>query len=231
MILKEIIDFIDSKVPPESALDFDNVGFSADYDLNQEIDSVKILMDLYPENDNFNKNTLIITHHPPLFKPVTPTYTVHSNWDIIDGGANEALAETLSLKVESVFDSTTNIGRICSCDFSFNEFKEIILDNFSDVRVVNPFEDDKIISSVGVISGFGLKNPEYINLASTLDLDILVSGDLTQETGVLARNLNVCLIDLGHHESEVPGLFKLASVLSEIDVDCEVIDEKPILKL
>ena len=39
---------------------------------SKEIDSIKILMDFYPKDDNFGKNTLIITHHPPLFIPKTP---------------------------------------------------------------------------------------------------------------------------------------------------------------
>lgn len=231
MKLKEIIDFIDSKVPHEFALENDKIGFSRDYDLNQDINSVRIFMDLYPEDDNFGSDTLIVTHHPPLFEPESPTYTVHSNWDIIDGGANEALADALGLNVRGVFDSKTNIGRICECEFTFKELKDKILNNFNNARVVSPFEDDEIIKHIGIISGFGLKNPNYIRLASELNLDILISGDLTQETSVLAKNLNLCLIDLGHHESEVPGLFKLAGVFSEIIVDCEVIDKKPILKL
>ena len=51
-----------------------------------------------------------------------------SNWDIINGGANEALAETLKLNVISPFDKTTNIGRICKTDKSFGDFEKDILD-------------------------------------------------------------------------------------------------------
>ena len=112
MKLKEIIEFLDEKIPKSLALDFDEVGFKKDYDLEQDILSVKIYMDLLPEDDN-GENTLIITHHPPLFTPKTPTYTIHSNWDIIDGGANEALADSLNLEVIDYFDIDTHIGRIC----------------------------------------------------------------------------------------------------------------------
>ena len=71
MKLKEIIDFLDEKIPEDLALDFDNVGFMGEYDLNSDIDSIKILMDLWRADDNFNASTLIITHHPTLFKPKT----------------------------------------------------------------------------------------------------------------------------------------------------------------
>ena len=106
MNLKNIINFLNEKIPENLALDFDNVGLMGDWDLNQNITSIKVFMDLSPEDDNDNENTLIITHHPPLFTPKTPTYTIHSNWDIIDGGANEALANTLKLEV---IDSVLNI--------------------------------------------------------------------------------------------------------------------------
>ena len=140
-------------------------------------------MDLYPEFDTQKTNTLILTHHPPLFNPKTPTYTIHSNWDIINGGANEALAETLKLNVISPFDKTTNIGRICKT--------------------------------------------EYIKLTRKLNLDLLISGDLTQESAVLAKNLDITLIDLGHHSSEVPGLYKLKELLKPLNIKCEVVNIKP----
>lgn len=231
MKLKEISKFIDERIPKSLALGFDEVGFKKDYDLNQNITSIKVYMDLLPEDDENYENTLIITHHPPLFVPKTPTYTIHSNWDIIDGGANEALANTLDLEVIDYFDTETHIGRICDFNGNFLELKRIILDKFSNVEIVNDLDDDKSIAKVGIISGFGLKNPEYITLAKNKNLDILISGDLTQETAILAKNLEITLIDLNHHESEVPGLYALKDILSELDLNIEVIDKKPIEQL
>lgn len=228
MKLKEIIDFIDEKIPKSLALKTDEVGFKKDYDLDQEIASVKIYMDLQPEDDGANEHTLIITHHPPLFVPKTPTYIIHSNWDIIEGGANEALAETLNLEVISYFDTDTGIGRICKSNQKFCELKKTITDNFDNARIVNNLDDEKLINKVGVISGFGLKNPKYVHLSKSKELDILISGDLTQQTAILAKNLGITLIDLNHHESEVPGLYALKDALNELDVDIEVIDKKPI---
>ena len=228
MNLKNIINFLNEKIPENLALDFDNVGLMGDWDLNQNITSITVLMDLSPEDDNNNENTLIITHHPPLFTPKTPTYTIHSNWDIIDGGANEALANTLKLEVIDYFDKKTKIGRICKSDYTFNELKNIILKNFKNPRIVNDLDDTAEIKKVGIISGFGLKKPEYIKLAKEKNLDILISGDLTQETAILAKNIGITLIDLYHHESEIPGLYELSNILSELNIKIEVIDKKPI---
>ena len=227
MKLKTIIDFLEDKIPQNLALDFDNVGLMGEYDLDLEISSIEIFMDLMPEYDN-SPDTLIITHHPPLFTPETPTYTIHSNWDIIDGGANDALAEILNLEVIDYFDYSTKIGRVCKSNQTFLELKKSILEKFSNVRIVNNLNDNDIIEKVGIISGFGLKNPEYVKLAKNNDLDILISGDLTQESAILAKNLKITLIDLNHHESEVPGLYALGEVLNDLDIDVKVIDEKPI---
>ncbi|MBQ6099831.1 MAG: Nif3-like dinuclear metal center hexameric protein [Methanobrevibacter sp.] len=230
MKLKEIIEFIDERIPKSLALKSDEIGFKTEYDLTEEITSIKIYMDLLLKDDNC-ENTLIITHHPPLFTPKTPTYIIHSNWDIIEGGANDALAKTLNLEVMDCFDSNTHIGRICKADKKFIELKKNILDNFTHARIVNNPDDEKLIKNVGVISGFGLRNPEYIIYAKHKNLDILISGDLTQETAMLAKNLGITLIDLNHHESEVPGLYALANLLKELNINIEVIDRKPIEKL
>ncbi|MBR5504288.1 MAG: Nif3-like dinuclear metal center hexameric protein, partial [Methanobrevibacter sp.] len=149
MKLKEIIDFLDEKIPETLALDFDNVGLMGDYDLDSDIDSIKIFMDLCLQDDVFNDNTLIITHHPPLFEPKTPTYTIHSNWDIIDGGANEALAESLTLDVVDYFDDETKIGRICKSNYTFKELKDIILNSFNTARAVNALDDEKKLKKIG----------------------------------------------------------------------------------
>lgn len=228
MKLKDIIEFLDEKIPPSLALDHDEVGFKGDYDLTEEINSIKIYMDLLPEDDLNYENTLIITHHPPLFVPKTPTYTIHSNWDIIGGGANDALAKALKLEVSGYFDDETGIGRICKTDLKFIELKRQILDNFSNARIVNSLDDDNSIKNIGIISGFGLKNPEYILLAKNKNVDILISGDLTQETAILAINLGITLIDLNHHESEIPGLYALGDVLKELKINVGIVDKKPI---
>ena len=231
MKLKDIIEFLESEIPNELAIQGDNIGLQDNYDLDIEINSIEIYMDLFPEDDEFLENTLIITHHPPLFKPKTPTYTIHSNWDIIKGGANESLANTLNLEVIDYFDDETKIGRICKSDYTFSQLKEIVLNNFESPRIVNSLNNIDKANKIGIISGFGLKNPNYIKLAKSKNLDILISGDLTQETAVLAKNLNIALIDLGHHSSEVPGLHRLKRTIQKINVPCEVIDKNPVEKI
>ena len=227
MLLNDICKFIENKISVKYALASDKIGFADNYDLNIEINSVKVLMDLSKEDDEiFDEKTLIITHHPPLFRPKTPTYTIHSNWDIIEGGANEALADSLNLEVVDVFHAQTGIGRLCKFNGTYKDLEEIIKENFPQetTRIVNkPKLNDKI-EKIAIVSGFGLKNPDYIKLAKDKKADIFISGDLTHETAVLAKNNNLTLIDLGHHNSEIPGLYKLGEILSSCGINVGVIN-------
>ena len=51
MKLSEIIDFLEEKIPKSLALKGDEIGFKRDYDLAQNIELIKIYMDLLPEDD------------------------------------------------------------------------------------------------------------------------------------------------------------------------------------
>lgn len=223
MLLEDIEKLLELKVPSELALENNHIGFMDDYDLNQDIERVRIYMDLYPEYDNPEENTLILTHHKPLFIPKTPTYVLHSNWDIIEGGANEALAEALELEVTDTFDKSLGIGRICRPKDESN-FMKNLKKRFDDVRAVGELNG---LNKIAIISGFGLRNPNYIKLATDENVDVLISGDLTQETAVLAVNNGLSLIDLGHHQSEVPGLMRLEKLFEDTDLTVEVINHPP----
>ncbi len=97
---------------------------------------------------------------------------------------------------------------------TFGKFEKDISDSFKEIRIVNKPPNNKNLIKIGIISGFGLKNPEYVTLAKKLNLDLLISGDLTQESAILAKKTWILLlIDLGHHSSEVPGLYKLEELL------------------
>ena len=229
MNLNEIIEFLNKEVPQDLALSNDNIGLMGSYDLTQEITSIKIFMDLHPQDDDYPSNTLIITHHPPLFSPKTPTFTIHSNWDIMEGGANEALADCLNLNAIESFDKDTDIGRICETDLSYKDLKENILNSFNEFTVVNKPNEDKIIKKIAIISGFGLKKPDYIKLAKKNNLDMIISGDLTQETAIMAINFDLTLIDLGHHNSEVPGLYYLKNIIDKLNISCEIINKVPMV--
>lgn len=224
MLASELFKLVEHRVPLKLALDDDKVGFiGPGYSDEIEVGKVAVILDVIPENLNRLEADLIVCHHPPLFLPSTPTYIIHSNWDIFQGGANDALAESLKLKVSGVLDEKTGIGRICTtkCSFSLDDFIETVFQSIDvdNIRIVKG--NKSIIEKVAVISGFGL-NPYHIKLASKKGVDLLLSGDLTHPGSILAQKLGITLIDATHQGTEVPGLIKLCSLLNEMGVKASV---------
>ncbi|MDR1819232.1 MAG: Nif3-like dinuclear metal center hexameric protein [Methanobrevibacter sp.] len=221
----ELIKLIEDLIPKELGLKNDKIGYLSQ-NTDMDIEKIKVLMDLYPEEDlNSNKKEMFITHHPPLFEPKTPTYVVHSNWDIITGGANDALAETLDLRILDIFDKDNGIGRICKSKLNFKEFLSLAAEKLSlnQMSVVNPLDDEYVLDKIAIVSGFGLSNIEYVKLAKEKNIKLFLSGDLIHRSAILAKDLDICLLDINHHKSEIPGLIKLYDMVSNIGLDTELI--------
>ena len=198
MFANDIFNVIDELVPRKYALKNDNIGyFSKNYE-NLDIKNINVLMDLLPEDDlKFEEGELVISHHPPLFMPKTPTYVVHSR----------------------ICSSTKTLDQFLA--FVCYKFGP------ENVRLVNDGDFDKMLRKIAIVSGFGLSNKEFIKLAKDRSVDAFVSGDLNHSNAILAKKLGVTLIDVSHHIIELPGLFALTQMLKnnhEIDVPVEMID-------
>ena len=230
MFANDIFNIIDKLVPRKYALENDRVGYFGKTFDNLDIKNIKILMDLFPDYDSkFSTGDLVISHHPPLFMPKTPTYVVHSNWDIVNGGSNDSLAYYLGLKPISIFHKQSGIGRICSSTKTLDQFLALVCYKFGpeNVRLVHDGDFDKMLRKIAIVSGFGLSNRQLIKLAKDRSVDAFVSGDLNHSNAILAKKLGVTLIDISHHIIELPGLFALTELLrrnEEIDVPVEMID-------
>ena len=225
MLASELFKAIDKIAPPYLALKSDKIGYLGPGNPEEmEIDKVQVRMDVLPYDDLSNSD-LVICHHPPFFEPDFPVYVVHSNWDIVKGGSNDALAECLNLWVLDVLDEKTGIGRICSTVTTIEKFIRVISSAISTDHIKIVGNQQKIIKKIAVVSGFGLNNPEYLNLAYQKGADIYLSGDLTHQSAVLAEKLGICVIDATHHATEIPGLIKLHDFISKLGIKTELVDE------
>ncbi len=181
---------------------------------------------------NYKDYDLLITHHPPHMEPEIPTYVIHSNWDVISGGACDALANKLEMEINDILDPETGLGRIVSPlngPISIGNLKSLIKEklNVDCIKYVlshkfleNP---EKTVSKIAIVSGFGL-NPNFIKIAHEKGAEVYISGDLTHPGAVLAKILGIDLIDVNHHASEIPGLYALARLIQGFGVDVEVFD-------
>jgi len=228
----ELFSMIDARIPPTLALPGDRVGYIGDEDPHDlDIARVLLLMDYYPAAGdvhlNFNEYDLVVLHHPPQSPPPLPAFVIHSNWDLIDGGACDALAESVQLSCNDVLDPATGLGRIGTVPggiIPLSRFVRYIMRSLKigSVRTVN-YSEDRLISRVGVVSGFGL-NLNLIRVAQDRDVDLFLSGDLTHPGAIIAKGSDLVLIDATHHATELPGLKRLGDVLAGMGVHVTVRD-------
>jgi dinuclear metal center YbgI/SA1388 family protein len=241
----ELFRKIEKIIPLDTALEGDPVGFMGTGNPEDiQVQKVLVLMDYIHSSElefiskalnnleiNYKDYDLLITHHPPLIKPEIPTYVIHSNWDLINGGACDSLAEILEIKVLDILDPETGLGRlgdfhkpITMEDLETHIMEKLNIDSIKTVQTSKFLNNSQIkIKKIAIISGFGL-NPHFINIAHERGAEVYISGDLTHPGAILAKTLGINLIDINHHASEIPGLYDLANILEDLGIAVEVFD-------
>lgn len=220
MLASELFKMIEIHVPKELTLKTDIVGFIGPGNPEMiEVKKVLVVLD-YLHGLEKGEFDLVISHHPPIITPEIPTYVLHSNWDIVKGGANDALANSIKMEVMDIFDKKTGIGRICSTETTLKDIIITISDQLKSDHLKIVKGDGEVIKHVAIVSGFGL-NPEYIELAKKKGMDLFLSGDLTHKGALLAKNLGITVIDATHQATEIPGLIRLSQFISKFGLIVE----------
>ena len=114
MRVSDLLRDLEEKVPLDIALEGDLVGYIGPGSPDSfDVGRVLVVMDYLPGVEGACRAyDLLVLHHPPPVSPGVPAYVMHSNWDIVDGGAADALARCLGITVDSVLDQETGLGRV-----------------------------------------------------------------------------------------------------------------------
>jgi len=190
-----------------------------------------ILKELNPD-----KNTLIICHEPVLFKirySLTPEYDdnlIESNnekLNLIKSSRVNIARFHLSLDSSSHGTTVTLIKKLGLSEikhfdyFSICELRntEVAKDflkktkNALSLPFINLTGDkNKKLKKILVIAGGGA-NKEFISFALSNECDAIISGDSYMESKYLAYENNMLLIDIGHQNSEAPGVENFAKII------------------
>ncbi|NBV90402.1 MAG: Nif3-like dinuclear metal center hexameric protein, partial [Actinobacteria bacterium] len=201
--LAEVIAVLNQVYPEELAADWDSVGLVVG-DLDATIDRALLVVDVTAETvaQAIDESvTLIIAHHPLLFRGVTSVaeitnkgslitqlikhnialLTIHTNGDASLGGVSDALASVIGLSYDEVqaIEPETGIGRIGNlatpipaAEFA-NQISQVLPQSNAPVRLAgNP---DRIISRVAVCGGAG---DSLLPTVVQLEVDAFVTSDL-----------------------------------------------------
>ena len=240
-----ILKLLSEKAPVEARLDFDNVGLlvgHADAKVKRIVLALDITDDVIQETIAENAQ-LIVSHHPLFFslKEVSDAswegsraltmaenriaaICMHTNLDAAKGGVNDALLQVLGLAYTAELDENTLIGRIGEYrdPLPMNDFLKTVKSalHTNGLR----YHDAGIpVKKVAVCGGSG--GGELL-LAKNAGCDTYVTADIKYDPFLLAKHLEINLIDADHFCTENVVIPVLRDWISKRFPEIEVIISK-----
>lgn len=233
--LKEITDFLYSVAPTYLAESYDNVGLLVEGG-NENVKKVLVSLDTdlsVAEEAKEKGCSLLISHHPLIFKPVKRVkkedalfsliknnislYAMHTNYDAVKGGLCDVLlskiAETQNTEILSG-DEESEIGRIAELksEVTLAEFAENVKERLGlkCLRVVG--NKDKKIKTIAICNGGGA---DFVYDAHAKGADLYISGDFKYHHARHAYENNMALLEITHYDAEILFIDEIAECLKK----------------
>lgn len=233
MTVKDVLEYLKSIAPFDTAESYDNVGLLVG-NLDNEVTGVCTCLDITHAvvKEAFEKGAnLIVSHHPVIFEGLKqiPEWSVvydliqhgicaiamHTNFDIAENGVNETLCELLEFEPCGYLDG--KYGAICEMPLPFTprglaEHCKAKLD-LECVRFSRFECDRRELSRVAVCCGGGVDR-DIMRLARENNIDAIISGDIKHNFRIEAENCGITLIDAGHFGTEKAAAHSLAKLIT-----------------
>lgn len=240
--VKEVYEVLNGKYPYCMQESYDNSGIMVD--CGREITRVVVSLDITNAVVRYADAVgaeLIVSHHPVIFHPIKQiTYnspvrlmiekgvsaiSAHTNYDIAEGGVNDALASKLVLhdilpvfKVsESVISGVPHenfIGRKgqLPVEMQPREFASYVGEKLLGRRGVEYVDGRRPIKTVAVGGG---ACGEFVFECADEGIDAFVTGEAKHHEMIYAAEHGITLIAAGHYATECVSLKALAETLRE----------------
>lgn len=240
--VKDVFDLLARKAPPETKLDFDNVGLlvgRSDREVKKVLLSLDITDEVIAEAIELSAD-LIVSHHPLFFelKSVTDaTWTgeraltlaenriaaicMHTNLDAARGGVNDALLAAVGCDYAGELDPETGIGRVgvrpqdTALQVFLAEIKESL--HCAGLRY---HDAGRPVRRVAVCGGSG---GGELALAYAAGCDTYVTADIKYDPFLEAKHLGLNLIDADHFCTENVVVPVLKSWINEAFSDVDAV--------
>ena len=226
MKLKTVYDLLNEISSFFLQEEWDNSGLNVG-DFNKEIEKIYISLDLDDKLiEKVEENSLIITHHPLIFKPIKKMIpnrfstklvikmiqknishiAMHTNFDKTH--LNEYFAKKV-LGFEGVAEDFVFYAKV---DMDFNELVEYVKQkmNLDILRVVKAKEK---IKKIAITTGAGM------SLLDLIKADCFLTGDIKYHEAMDAKIRGINLIDITHYHSEKYFVDCLGEVLEKSDIE------------
>ena len=248
MIVRELIQHIDTFAPFSLAEEWDNPGLMAgSYDA--EISRIAVCLDAVSEAvieaGNMGCNVLVC-HHPLIFRPLKRIDTgtdigrtiheaitrnvniiaAHTNWDKAPGGVNDTLAALLGLEGVSSLGEFGVVGEVHAEDT--RKFLERVKTSWELSRL--DFFTRNMPERISRIALCGGSGAEFWSDAIRHNADVYITADMKYHelTDATRAGLSVALAE--HGEMERATIPELARKISESGIETRIIDVRALTK-
>lgn len=231
--VQDVFQTLCQLAPLELQMDFDNSGFllgHGDEPITRALMALDVT-DAVIDEAICVKAQLIISHHPLIFRPLRSVtdgspegrrvlklienriavISMHTNLDIVEGGVNDVLMESLGIQTESALDED-GCGRVGVLDakLTMQEFLPRVKETLhcDGLRYIDA---GKRVYRVAVMGGSGA---DSMDRAAALGCDTFVTSDIKYHQFQMALDLGLNLIDADHFNTENPMIPALAETLA-----------------
>ncbi len=253
--VKDVYEIINRSYPYCLQEDYDNSGIMAD--CGRDIDRIVVALDITNSVVDYAVSVgaqMIVSHHPVIFRPIRcvpyqsplrkliesgiSAVSAHTNFDIAEGGVNDALASKLDLHdVKPVFkvsEKSVNgemrrnyIGRAGYTgsvmqpeEFAVHTAKCLL--GRTSIEFVNGGRPIRHVAVGGGACG------EFVFECLDNHIDAFVTGEAKHHELIYAKDNGITLIAAGHYATENVALEALAETLQKalpnVDVLITIVD-------
>jgi dinuclear metal center YbgI/SA1388 family protein len=233
MHVGEFIKLMEQLAPPALARDFDQGRIGLIVEGRPEITRICCALDATAavvEQAVAASADMLVVHHTPLWTPLTQItgrtaqiirallvsgmnlYVMHTNFDCVEGGVNDALCRLLSLSDIMPM----SLGRVGSCTIPLSELSRRLGGN---IRIWG----GKVgtVKRLAIVAGSGF-DPELIHEAAALGAEAFLSAEMKH---AVARDTPLPCIESTHYALEAPAMRDLA-----VKMGWDYIDDPPIIR-
>jgi dinuclear metal center YbgI/SA1388 family protein len=253
MKIVDLITWFEEWANPAWCESWDNCGWQVEPGILQE--SARVLVCLTPtlavmqEAIATNAN-LIFAHHPLIFSPPKSLrrgeaiadmvrlaflhnigiYSAHTNFDQVQDGTADVLAQILELKDVTPIVPTQNglgYGRVGTLQplLTLKELLAVIHTRLSPPSLIFSLTADlhQEVSRVAVLGGSGAS---YISAVVNTGATAYLTSDCKFHQFQESRDRNLILIDAGHYATERPACDRLVQKLRSLNLDWVQLSEQ-----
>jgi len=251
--IADLIRWFEEWANPAWCESWDNCGWQVEPGVLQK--NARVLVCLTPtlavmEEAIAKSANLIFAHHPLIFSPLKSLvvgeplaemvrlafthnigiYSAHTNFDQVDDGTADVLAQILQLKeVTPIVPTQANLGYgrvgVLNPSLSLQDLLATIQTRLAPLKLLfSPTPDlQQTISRVAVLGGSGAS---YISAVVKTGATAYLTSDCKFHQFQESRDRHLILIDAGHYATERPACDRLVQKFQALNLDWVQLSQK-----